>query len=413
MKEFLKKAIFYEKLPASIQEKIAFIGNKLFTTKRTARCNFAVANISLQDIELAVYFDGGLGLLYQIEQWFNQLEILDENKKILIVTRILPTYNWLLKNTKFIIVHCRTMDDLIGFYDENNLKTILYVNHSQSNFQSLINGKALHVHINHGESDKTSTITHQSQAYDYVFISAQAAYDKYNLNLIKKDMNKFIKVGRPQVDNVQQIEPFDTNKKVILYAPTWEGTHESMNFSSLIEYGLSMVEQIVNSNEYFLVYKPHPNSGSRNKKLFNINEEIQNILNDSSNSEVILDGDINSLYPHIDIAIFDNSAVAIDYLIVDKPMIMTDLFYKIEGRLDKPTITGATKMITADDSKDILNIIKNELINDTVKIKRDEISKYFLGEYDYSKCESTELFIKKVLEVSDERDVLIKELDKL
>jgi len=315
MINFLKRIIFFDKLPISIQEKIVFIGKKLLIKQKMRHaCNFAIANISLKEIEIAVYFDGGALQLYQIQQWLNQLKLLNKNKRVLIVTRKIPIYNWLRANTKFVIVHCRTMNDLISFYDDNNLKTILYVNHAQSNFQSLINGKALHIHINHGESDKTSTITHQSQAYDYVFISGQAAYDKYNFNLIKKEMNKFIKIGRPQIDNIEKIAPFKTEKKVILYAPTWEGTHESMNFSSLPKYGLSIVKQILSSNEYFLVYKPHPSSGSRDKKLFNINEDIKNLINDDTKGQVILDGDINSLYPHVDIAIFDNSAVAIDYL---------------------------------------------------------------------------------------------------
>jgi len=70
-------------------------------------------------------------------------------------------------------------------------------------------------------------------------------------------------------------------------------------------------------------------------------------------------------------------------------------------------------LITLNDSKDILKIIQNELTNDTVKIKRNKISTYFLGNYDYSRGESTELFIKKVIDVIDERDDLVKKLDML
>jgi hypothetical protein len=48
-----------------------------------------------------------------------------------------------------------------------------------------------------------------------------------------------------------------------------------------------------------------------------------------------------------------------------------------------------------------------------MKSKREEICKYFLGEYDYSNAQSTKVFIQKVLEVTYERDRLVEELKEL
>jgi len=410
-----------------------------------------VANASLSHYEIALYFAGGMGNIYQVEQWVKTLNVLDKQKKIVLIVRIKEVYEWVQKNTDFVVVYCRTIADLTKVYEENNFKCILYVNHGFKNFQSLIVGDALHVHINHGESDKTSTITNQSKAYDYVFIVGDAAYDKYNLNLIKKNMDNFIQVGRPQLDHIEEIAPFDieklrkeissetdieelksqkntsnrkrnnivvsepnnTIKKVILYAPTWEGTHDSMNFTSLNDYGMSLVQQLVNHPDYYLVYKPHPNTGSREASTKTINNAIIKLLNSHKGGEVVLDGDINSLYKHIDLAIFDNSAVAIDYLQVDKPMLMTDMFHRIKDRHSKPTITKAARMLSSTDVYSIPMIVKDEIENDTLSRERNIIRKYFLGDFDYSKKESTEKFVSTILNIVEERDRLVEDLVEL
>ena len=410
-----------------------------------------VANVSLAHYEIALYFAGGKGNIYQIEQWMNTLSVLDKQKSIVVIVRIKEVYEWMQKNTNFVVVYCRTIADLTKAYEENNFKCILYVNHGFKNFQSLIIGNALHVHINHGESDKTSTITNQSKAYDYVFIVGDAAYDKYKLNLIKKNMDNFIQVGRPQLDHIEKIAPFDMDKlriedyreacdgdldicsgteneigmrgeyvasksnvavkKVILYAPTWEGTHDSMNFTSLDDYGMSLVKQLVEHPEYYLVYRPHPNTGSRVSSTKNINNAIIKLLKSHRGGEVALKGDINSLYEHVDLAIFDNSAVAIDYLQADKPMIMTDMFHRIRDRQGKPTITKAARLLTSLNACNVLMIVKDEIDNDTLKSERNIVKKYFLGDFDYPKKESTDKFISTILNIIDERDKLFYDLE--
>jgi len=411
-----------------------------------------VANASLAYHEVALYFSGGMGNIYQVEQWIGTLKELDKKKKIVIIVRIRDVYEWLRENTTFVVVFCRTIEDLTKVYEENNFKCVLYVNHGFKNFQSLMVGDTMHVHINHGESDKTSTITNQSKAYDYIFIVGDAGYDKYNLNLIKKNMHNFIQVGRPQLDHIEEVAPLaesklllegtqedkievevkdirgrhsgikrtnktvkiaETKKKVILYAPTWEGTHDSMNFTSLNDYGMSLVQQLVNHPNYYLLYKPHPNTGSRDATSKSINEAIIKLLTTNKGGEAILGGDINSLYKHIDLAIFDNSAVAIDYLQVDKPMIMTDMFHKVKDRQSKPTITKAARMLSVADAYSIPMIVSEEIEKDTLKIMRNKIKHYFLGDFDYSKKESTHKFISTILDIIKERDNLVDDLTKL
>jgi len=459
MKKTIKKILFWDSISLKNKKRIKQIFGKKTVSKpkpkpkpnpnpyNTLFNQFSTIKADFSQYEVALYFAGGMGSLYQVEQWLGPLTVLNAKKKITIIVREKSVFTWLAKNTDFTVVYCLTIENLINFYEENNFKCILYVNNGFKNFQSLIIGDALHVHINHGESDKSSTISNQVKSYDYVFIVAQAAYDKYKANLIQVDMTKFIKVGRPQLEHIAKIEPFDTqrkniikydpslpfdlntinigaedledhverviDKKIILYAPTWEATHDSMNFTSLNDYGLTLVNKLLEDENYYLLYKPHPNTGSRDSVTERINNEIKKILKEHPQGEVINGGDINSLYEHVDLAIFDNSAVAIDYLQVDKPMIMTDMFYRINSRQSKPFITHAARMLPIEELENIIKIVKEELRDDSIKMERNRIKEYFLGNYNYAEQESTKKFVNQVIDICTERDRLVASLIEL
>ncbi len=350
------------------------------------------------DVNVVIYFAGNMGNIYQIEQWIKPLEQLDKVEKILIVTRDTKTYEWIQANTQFQLVYTQTMSALLKLYEHNNFRCILYVNNSCLNFQSLSNNTALHVHINHGESEKTSTFSNRAKAYDFIFIVSDAAYKKYNDNLINIDMNKFIKVGRPQIDFIEPIQPPTIDKKVILYAPTWEGTHYSMNYTSLPDYGIDFVEKILAHKDYYLIYRPHPNTGSRDSLTRQTDEQIRCIIKKSDSGTVMTKENINSVFKLTDLAIFDNSAVTVDFLAFDKPMMITDFFYRQEGQAAaKPEIVKACEIINDSNKNDILTLIERGLLQDPQAIARKKIKKYFLG--DYAQGESTKMFIQQVQKI--------------
>jgi CDP-glycerol glycerophosphotransferase (TagB/SpsB family) len=358
------------------------------------------------DVNVVVYFAGNMGNIYQIEQWIKPLEQLDKVEKILIVTRDTSIYEWIETNTQFQLVYTKSMSALLKLYDNNSFRCILYVNNSCLNFQSLSNNNALHVHINHGESEKTSTFSNRAKSYDFVFIVSDAAYQKYEDNLINIDMDKFIKIGRPQIDFIESIQRPSTNKKIILYAPTWEGTHLSMNYTSLPDYGIDFVNAILAHDDYYLIYRPHPNTGSRDDLTQETDEKIKSIVNQSDSGTVMTKENINSVFELTDLAIFDNSAVTVDFLAFNKPMMITDFFYRQEGQAAaKPEIVKACQIINDSNKDDILVLIKQGLTQDPKASPRKEIKQYFLG--DYSRGESTEIFIQQVQKLVKLADELV------
>ena len=65
--------------------------------------------------------------------------------------------------------------ELRDLYAELDAKVALYCNNSTRNFDSLLETRMLHVHINHGESDKQSMASNNAKSYDRVFVAGQAA----------------------------------------------------------------------------------------------------------------------------------------------------------------------------------------------------------------------------------------------
>ncbi len=364
------------------------------------------AEARYQDVDVVVYFAGKTGNLYQLQQWLHPFQVLQQQLgRLLIVVRDATVYSWVQDQTVFQVAYCKTMDSLQTLYENNDFKCILYVNNSALNFHSLMNNSALHIHINHGESEKTSTFSNRAKAYDRVFIVAQAALDKYLQNLINIDAERFVSIGRPQLDFVEPVALPAAGKPVVLYAPTWEGTHYSMNYSSLPDHGLSIVQQLLVSGEYFLIYRPHPNTGSRCDQTKRADQQIRTLLAATPDARVMDQCAINTVFSAVDVALFDNSAVAVDFLHFNKPMLMTDYFHRA-ARQDKPQITRACQMLSENALQLVAGHIKSALASDPLVTQRQAIRHYFLG--DYAAGESTEAFVSAVSDVITMRDQALK-----
>ena len=367
---------------------------------------------------VVLYFEGTMANWYQLEMWLSILNKLNQVVPVSLVIRNQSVFRRVVSVTNFQVILCITIDDLMKVYENSDIKCILYVNHAAKNFQSLINKDVLHVHINHGESDKLSTITNQATAYDYVYVVGDAAWERYETNLLRKDMSRFVRVGRPQLEHIAPIAPdvitflemqSDTPKKVVLYAPTWEGTHQSMNYSSIPEIGVNLVKTLLDDPGYRVIYKAHPNTGSRDDATSIAHQEIIKLLKDHEDGLNVVGGDINAIYPTIDIPIFDNSTVTIDYLTQNRPFLLTDLFHRAVGLSEQPPILSAGCVVNSRDIKSISDIIKYQLFSDPLSKVRSEVKSYYLGNFNYTAQESTQAFIEHIQSVILERDNLMSE----
>ena len=122
---------------------------------------------------------------------------------------------------------------LRGLYAELDAKVALYCNNSPRNFHSLLEPRMLHVHINHGESDKQSMASNNAKSYDRVFVAGQAAVQRYAPACSSSTLDRLVRIGRPQLDlhRVPVLAP--SARRTVLYAPTWEGDADYNNYSSV------------------------------------------------------------------------------------------------------------------------------------------------------------------------------------
>ena len=103
-------------------------------------------------------------------------------------------------HTGFPVYEALEFSELAGLHEQLDPRVALYCNNGMRNFQSLLNGRVLHVHINHGESDKHSMLSNNAKAYDRVFVAGEAAVQRHLTGLMEFDACRLVRIGRPQLD---------------------------------------------------------------------------------------------------------------------------------------------------------------------------------------------------------------------
>lgn len=138
---------------------------------------------------------------------------------------------------------------------------------------------------------------------------------------------KIVVEGSPRNDNTLQSDPdeirsklreagvsVDTNKKLILYAPTFRGTNlqTAENNYHQVKTFLTELEQLLPEGKYQVLYKPHHLIYDRIQKEGILDESVIPVCFDA-----------NEIMSVTDILITDYSSIYFDFLITDRPI----LFY--------------------------------------------------------------------------------------
>lgn len=343
--------------------------------------------------EVVVYFGDPVSKFYQLEQWLPVLEELNRQHKVVIVLRRPSTLLKAHESTKLPLVLKRRFDPLHTFYHANNFKLALYVNNGMTNFQSLGFAPMVHVHVNHGESDKLSMVSNQAKAYDRVFVAGQAAIDRYRKTLLDFDESKLTQVGRPQLDVHRAPELDKSTVRTIMYAPTWEGENDSNNYTSVDLFGPQIVETVLSLENTRLIYKPHPRvETSNDPDMVAANERIYELINHANctvedanfQHQVLMQGDILAMFDGLDALITDVSSVGLDflYLCPDRPLILTDRRNDIQKLHRDAPVSRATPVINESTVTDLPNLFAEALGDDESLGTRNELRTYYFGEGD-------------------------------
>ncbi len=369
-----------------------------------------------QNYEVLAYFGDDVSRSYQIAQWLPVYEELNKTHKVQIICRQFPTTKHLRKLTSLPVNSVYDFFTLTDLIESNNYKVVLYVNNSFTNFQAMAAKKAFHVHLNHGESDKMSMTSRQMYAYDVVAVAGQAAKDRLRNALIVSDENKEVVIGRPQLDLLQKPLEVNVGRKVLAYAPTWEGDQEANNYSSVDVYGEQIISAMLKVTNATVLYKPHPKvTTSPKPQIANAHKKILSLL-DSANSKdpsakhKLVTGDPMPVLQVADLLVSDVSAVTIDYLYL-KPqgaMLMCDRRSNVNEFAQVAPISKAVTVITKENINNIDKLISDHVSGQVDRTAYDSMRNYYFG--DTKPGSSINRFIGMVDDLIKHRDKKVLEL---
>jgi hypothetical protein len=350
---------------------------------------------------VAVYFADDPRKLYQLRQWLPVLERLDREHPVTIITRNRKTYAEL--DTPLHTVLAPAFPDLVQLYEVSDFKVAVYVNNSVHNFHSLMQRQMLHVHVNHGESDKVCMVSNQVKAYDRVFIAGEAARRRHRAALMEFDESKLVPVGRPQLDLRPAPVLAPSPLRTILYAPTWEGENASNNYTSVDVFGPAIVEKAMAVPDVRVVYKPHPRVAV--SPLPDVAAAHREIVRRLSKDHLVLEaGDILAVFPGCDLMITDVSSVGLDFLYSrqHQPMFVADRYDDRERLHTEAPVSRCADVIDSATIGTLTSTLAARLDHDEYREARAAVRELYFG--DLAPGESTTRFLAAIDEAVRTRD---------
>ncbi|WP_411732368.1 CDP-glycerol glycerophosphotransferase family protein [Paeniglutamicibacter sp.] len=281
-------------------------------------------------VDFVIFFADGPGQSYQLEQWIAPFEALQRSGHgVCLVVMNALTARLVAQRTGLPILLSRSMERIEATLAVWGTSGVFYVNNSQANFTMLrISGPA-HVHLSHGESEKSSMVSNQLKAYDFAFIAGQAARTRILESIPRFDPAKLVEIGRPQLDVAAAgpVEPHPAPRIRVLYAPTWEGDGKNMAYTSITSVGARLVEALLADDRFTLVFRPHPKTGSwsvtARQELARIEKALEAATKDQgAGHRVEVSGDSSRSIMDADVVVCDISAMAMDAIGLDKPLLL-------------------------------------------------------------------------------------------
>ena len=331
-----------------------------------------------------VFVDNQDHNLYQLRQWMQPLTRLQSKFSV----KVFYTSSDVAKELEGSAlegVYFEGQDELTAKLYGLSPKVLLYANQNVRNFYPLRYSEAVHVFVSHGESDKAYMSQNTIKRYDLYFAAGQAAIDRISSKVIHYDTSKrIIEIGRPQsLDSYSLPESFvQSNKRKVLYAPTWEGVTKATRYTSIVSHGPRLVQALVDSGEYQVTYRPHPLSGSRDGEVKGANEAIKKVIRQAnktvgSSSHYIDESPFGWHLGYHDLMISDISAIAYDWLSTGNPILLTKPVEK-KAVVEEFPLVDKLYSITTSDLDSIEKLIADQFKEDSDQKKISaELNAYY------------------------------------
>lgn len=289
----------------------------------------------------AAYFAADHSSLYQLEQWLWSFERLAERLReqtgeaepFGILCRSARNATAIAAQTSLPVRFSRLVSGMDAFMSQPALRAVFYVNQSTLNFQGLRYPRPAHVHLSHGESEKSSMISNQLKAYDAVFTAGRAARERIARSLIGLPAERMFDVGRPQLDRPVRVpaawsdlagegeSAVQRAAPIVFYAPTWEGDSPAMAYGSLPASGETIVRGLLAEGAR-VIYRPHPRTGVLKPAFAQAHRAIAELLADAPGSLVDEGSAVGWQFEVADACVGEMSSLAFDWLTTGKPLVL-------------------------------------------------------------------------------------------
>jgi hypothetical protein len=372
-------------------------------------------DLLVRTFSVLAYFGDDPDRVYQLVQWLPVLEILDATAPVGVVLRQEDTAAVVRERTSLPVLVAEEFAELRELYADLDAKVVLYCNNSLRNFQSLLEPRMLHVHINHGESDKQSMASNNAKSYDRVFVAGEAAVQRIASGLLEFDTSRLVRIGRPQLDLRREPVLAPTTRRTVLYAPTWEGDADYNNYSSIDTIGREIVARVLAVPDVRLVYKPHPRvAAGSDPGIHAAHLELVRMVADAATADPaaghvsLVDADILALMPDCDAMVTDVSSVGLDwlYLRTEQPLLIADRHDDPERlRLAAP-VSRCADVLDSQSVQTLTELLAARLEHDELHLARIAMRHHYFD--DVKVGDSTTRFLDAVAELTTLRDTLLR-----
>lgn len=336
---------------------------------------------------IAVYFADGPVNMYQIRQWYAPLRALAREWPVVVIARSIRGADALLRDDALPVAYAPTVRDVEQVLEEQDVRIVFYVNQNTRNFQMFRYGRRWHVFINHGESDKMYMTTNQFTAYDYAFVAGDAARARLSRTLWDYDLDRrTFAIGRPQADHYSGDLPYTPDdRRVVLYAPTWEGDRPAAHYGSILTHGEALVTALLATGRHRVIYRPHPRSGVVDAAYGAANDRIIAALGAANAADPTArhvhdtGSDLGWQLAAADLAVVDISAMVYDRLAAGRPLLVTRPADP-EALVDDTGYLSDAEWLDADSAADIVARADRVLDDPDAGARLDHWVRYYFGD---------------------------------
>lgn len=336
-------------------------------------------------VRFAVLFDGSVAGLYQLKLWLPIFEKVGEPFDVIL--RNPDLVDPIKKLTKAKVHLLKKFESIPN---NKNLKLLFYVNNTPYNSDAVKFPGIVHVQLLHGDSEKTASFNPVTGMFTKIWVSGQAAVDRYERNGVLIHPSKFVLVGRPQLEGIKPASTKAPKRKTVLIAPTWGGSADGEVYTSL---GLApaYARDLIHLG-HRVVFRPHPFS-HRDPADRAVIEQVWALLKEdgkdhlygpAAESNLTVTECINLC----DVMISDLSGIVSDWLYSLKPYLLVSMDESAAAFGKRYPIAQGGHVLTQKDG------LTEELLTDSASLlkQRKKIRSYYIAGADTSK--PGELFAK-------------------